>query len=95
MALCFSKLYVTNRQPFETKPILRSVRYVEVEVKNNDVDRAYKVLKRKLQREGKLKALKQLRYYEKPSEKRMRKRAESLSRRRKAERKRLQAAGGF
>lgn len=49
------------------------------------VDRALKVLKRKLIREGLFKELKQRRYYEKPSERKKRKNKESVKKKRKDE----------
>jgi len=57
---------------------------IEIIVKDNDVDQALKVLKRKIARDGLLKQLKTKRAYEKPSEKRKRKERESLRRIRKA-----------
>ena len=57
---------------------------IEIIVKDNDVEQALKVLKRKIARDGLLKQLKTKRSYEKPSEKRKRKERESLRRIRKA-----------
>ncbi|RMD87463.1 MAG: 30S ribosomal protein S21 [Candidatus Dadabacteria bacterium] len=57
---------------------------MEVSVENN-VDRAMRVLKRKLIREGVFKELKLRRYYEKPCEKKKRKKKESIKRIRKEE----------
>lgn len=42
-------------------------------VRENDIERALKIFKRQIQRQGLLKELKQRSYYEKPSEKRKRK----------------------
>ena len=53
---------------------------VTVIVKNNNVDRASRTLKKKLQKEGLLKELKQRQYFEKPSAKRKRKKAEGIKR---------------
>ena len=44
-----------------------------VSVRDNNVDQAYKVLKKKLQREGVFREMKLRVHYEKPSEKRVRK----------------------
>ncbi|MCB0317843.1 MAG: 30S ribosomal protein S21 [Bdellovibrionales bacterium] len=52
---------------------------------NGNVEKAIKVLKRKLIKEGLFKELKSRRYYEKPSEKRKRKQKESLKKLRKEE----------
>ena len=53
---------------------------VTVIVKNGNVDRASRTLKKKLQKEGVLKELKQRQYFEKPSVKRARKKAEGIKR---------------
>ena len=60
---------------------------MQVFVRENDVDQAMRALKKKLQRDGVFRAMRDKRAYEKPSEKRIRKRAEALRRRRKLERK--------
>jgi small subunit ribosomal protein S21 len=57
---------------------------MEVLVDNN-IEKAMKVLKRKLIKEGLFKELKSRRYYEKPSEKKKRKFKESLKKARKDE----------
>lgn len=67
---------------------------IEIIVKDNDVEQALKVLKRKVARDGLLKQLKTKRAYEKPSEKRKRKQRESLRRIRKAMARRNRRAGG-
>ncbi|HER26909.1 MAG TPA: 30S ribosomal protein S21 [Rhodospirillales bacterium] len=64
-----------------------------VSVRDNNVDQALKALKKKMQREGMWREMKRRRAYEKPSEQRVRKRAEAISRARKLERKRLQIEG--
>lgn len=60
---------------------------MEVKVFNNDVNKALKVMKRKLQQDGFFRDLKKRRFHEKPSEKKKRKREESLRRARKRMRK--------
>ena len=60
---------------------------VEVEVRNNNVDKALRVLKKKLQKDGLFRELRLRQHYEKPSLKRQRKLKESL--RRIAKEKRL------
>ena len=52
---------------------------------DHSIDKAMRVLKRKLIREGILKELKARRYYEKPCERRKRKGKESVKKRRKEE----------
>jgi len=66
---------------------------VEVSVRDNNVDQAMKVLKKKLQREGVFREMKLRRAFEKPSERRARERAEAIRRGRKLERKRLERDG--
>ncbi len=66
---------------------------MQVVVRDNNVDQALKALKRKMQREGIFRELKRLRHYEKPSEKRIREKAEAMSRARKLARKKLQREG--
>jgi len=61
---------------------------VQVTVRDNNVDQALKVLKKKMQREGIFREMKLRRHYEKPSEKKARERAEAVRRHRKLERKR-------
>ena len=63
---------------------------VQVVVQGNNVDHALRALKKKMQREGLFREMKLRRNYEKPSEKRKRRAAESDRRRRKLHRKRLQ-----
>jgi small subunit ribosomal protein S21 len=55
---------------------------LEIKVEDNDLEKALKAMKRKIQREGLLKDLKKRSFYEKPSEKKKRKRIEA--RRKKA-----------
>ncbi len=56
---------------------------LEVKVQD-DLEKAIRVLKRKIARNGILKELKKRRFYEKPSERRKRKRMEAAKRRKKA-----------
>jgi len=66
---------------------------VRVLVRDNNVDQALRVLKKKLQREGLFREMKARRAYEKPSEKRSREKAEAIRRSRKAARKMAQREG--
>jgi len=61
---------------------------IKIEVKDNNVDRALKILKRKLQREGFFKIMKLKSNYEKPSEKKKRERTENIRRSKKLQRMR-------
>ena len=60
---------------------------ISVDVRNNNVEKAIRVLKKKLQKDGMMRELRQRQYYEKPSLKRQRKLKDSL--RRVAKEKRL------
>lgn len=60
---------------------------MQVSVRENNIDQALRVLKKRMQRDGVFRDMKAKRAYEKPSEKRIRKRAEAIRRRRKLERK--------
>ena len=66
---------------------------MQVTVRDNNVDQALKVLKKKLQREGVFRELKLRRAFEKPSERRAREKAEAIRRGRKLERKRIEREG--
>ena len=61
---------------------------IKIEVKDNNVDQALKILKRKLQREGFFKILKIKSNYEKPSEKKKREKSENIKRSKKIQRMR-------
>ena len=59
---------------------------MQVSVQGNDVEKALKVLKRKLQSDGFFGEIKKSKHYEKPSVKRKRKQANAERRRRKSQR---------
>jgi small subunit ribosomal protein S21 len=71
----------------------RDVKDVFVTVRDNNVDQALRVLKKKMQREGVFREMKNRRSFEKPSERRARETAESTRRVRKLMRKRLEREG--
>ncbi len=66
---------------------------LQVLVRDNNVDQALRVLKKKMQREGLFREMKTRSAYEKPSEKRTREKAEAIRRQRKLQRKKLQREG--
>ena len=66
---------------------------VQVVVRDNHIDQALRALKKKMQREGIFREMKLRNYYEKPSEKRAREKAEAIRRARKLARKRAQREG--
>jgi small subunit ribosomal protein S21 len=66
---------------------------LQVVVRDNNVDQALKVLKKKMQREGIFREMKLRGHFEKPSEKKAREKAEAVRRTRKLARKKLQREG--
>ena len=66
---------------------------MQVSVRDNNVDQALRVLKKKMQREGIFREMKARRAYEKPSERKTREKAEAIRRARKAARKLAQRGG--
>ena len=68
-------------------------RSLQVLVRDNNVDQALRVLKKRMQREGLFREIKARMAYEKPSEKRAREKAEGIARHRKLARKKLQREG--
>ena len=60
---------------------------MQVFVRDNDVNSALRVLKKKMQREGTFREMKRRRFYEKPSERTTREKAEAVRRVRKLARK--------
>jgi small subunit ribosomal protein S21 len=66
---------------------------LQVFVRDNNVDQALRVLKKKMQRDGVFREMKRRRFYEKPSEKTTREKGEAVRRARKAARKKAQREG--
>lgn len=66
---------------------------MQVLVRDNNVDQALRVLKKKMQREGLFREMRERRAYEKPSERRVREKAQAIARQRKAARKKMQREG--
>jgi small subunit ribosomal protein S21 len=66
---------------------------LQVLVRDNNVEQALRVLKKKMQREGVFREMRARRSYEKPSERRAREKAEAIRRSRKAARKQAQREG--
>ena len=52
---------------------------IEIEVRRGNFEQAMRVLKRKVQKEGIVKELKMRQYFEKPSEKKRRKKKENIA----------------
>ena len=68
---------IENQEYLEYK---RDKMTIEVQVRNNNVEKAIRVLKKKIQKDGMMRELRQRQYYEKPTLKRQRKLKESLRR---------------
>ena len=66
---------------------------MQVVVKNGNVERAMRTLKKKLQKEGLLRELKQRQFFEKPSAKRKRKKAEGIKRYQRNLKKKMERVG--
>ena len=66
---------------------------MQVLVRDNNVDQALRVLKKKLQREGIFREMRMREAFEKPSVKKAREKAEAISRQRKLARKQMQRDG--
>jgi small subunit ribosomal protein S21 len=66
---------------------------MQVIVRDNNVEQAMRALKKKMQREGLFREMRARRAYEKPSERRVRERAQAIARQRKATRKKMQREG--
>nr|WP_305112458.1 30S ribosomal protein S21 [Shinella lacus] len=90
-----------DRNLFAWRPVLarayneqRNGILVQVLVRDNNVDQALRALKKKMQREGIFREMKMRDFYEKPSQKRAREKAEAVRRVRKLARKRAQREAG-
>ncbi len=66
---------------------------MQVIVRDNNIEQALRVLKKRMQREGIFREMKARSAYEKPSEKRVREKAEAVRRARKLARKKAQREG--
>ncbi len=64
-----------------------------IQVRDNNVDHALRILKKKLQREGVFRVMKMRKHFEKPSERKKREKAEASRRMRKVLRKRYEREG--
>jgi small subunit ribosomal protein S21 len=73
-------------QPREGYPL-------QVLVRDNNIDQALRVLKKKMQREGVFREMKQRKSYEKPSERKNREKSEAIRRGRKLARKKAVREG--
>lgn len=83
----FAALFHLSPDHFPRKHQKEEGKSLQVLVRDNNVEQALRVLKKKLQREGVFREMKARRAYEKPSERRGREKAEAVRRTRKAARK--------
>ena len=68
-------------------------KHLQVFVRDNNVDQALRILKKRMQREGIFREMKRRKAYEKPCERRAREKTEAIRRARKAARKLAQREG--
>jgi small subunit ribosomal protein S21 len=68
---------------------------LQVDVRDNNVEQALRVLKKRMQREGVFREMRLREHYEKPSVKRAREKAEGVRRVRKMARKKLERESGI
>ena len=87
------RLQLSSRRGFRLFGAFEEGNTLQVLVRENNVDQALRVLKKKMQREGIFREMKARRAYEKPSEKRAREKAEAVRRSRKLARKQAQREG--
>ena len=69
--------------------------FMQVIVRDNNVEQAIRVLKKKLQREGVFREMKLRQHYEKPSQRKAREKSEAIRRSRKLARKRAMMEGNL
>jgi len=69
------------------------INIIEVSVRDNNVEQALRVLKKKMQREGIYREMKLRKHFEKPSLRKQREKAESIRRSRKMARKKRERDG--
>ena len=62
---------------------------MEVEVRNNNVTKAMRILKKKIEREGILQEVREREFYEKPSERKRKEKKQNILRHKKAQRERM------
>lgn len=66
---------------------------MQVLVRDNNIEQALRVLKKKMQREGIFREMRQRKAFEKPSERKNREKGEAVRRARKLQRKQMQREG--
>jgi small subunit ribosomal protein S21 len=81
------------RAPRDVFPPPAAEAHLRIFVRDNNVDQALRFLKKKMQREGLFREIKAHAAYEKPSERRVREKAEAIRRAKKLARKKMQREG--
>ena len=84
--LCYTKNWINM---YSNNSLARKDIQLEVTVRKNDVAKAMRILKKKLEREGVLQELRQREYYEKPSAKKRREKKANINRTKKVAKERL------
>jgi small subunit ribosomal protein S21 len=82
-----------SRSTFAAVASTQKEHRLQVFVRDNNIDQALRALKRKMQRESVFREMKRRRFYEKPSEMRVREKSEAIRRVRKLARKQAQREG--
>jgi small subunit ribosomal protein S21 len=84
---CIARAVLASAFAARRSPLQVKERQLQVFVRDNNVDQALRVLKKKMQREGVFREMKRRRFYEKPSEQSAREKSEAVRRSRKLARK--------
>ncbi|MBD0426969.1 30S ribosomal protein S21 [Aquisalinus flavus] len=92
-ACSFRQPFLANANKLDRSVYRRALAIVNIVVRENNVEQALRALKKKMQREGTFREMKRRKFYEKPSEKKARQKAEAVRRARKLQRKRMQREG--
>jgi len=86
--------FLPHAKPWKTAvPRDQERNVMQVIVRDNNIEQAIRVLKKKMQREGVFREMKARSSYEKPSERRAREKAEGVRRARKLAKKKAQREG--
>ena len=85
----WTSVYPSAKNPQILLALKEGGTIVEVSVKDNNVEGALRILKKKMQREGIFKEMKMRTYFEKPSQKKLREKAENIRRSRKMARRKI------
>src|SRR5512144_2088923 len=90
---CIARAVLASAFAARRSPLQVKERQLQVFVRDNNVDQALRILKKKMQREGVFREMKRRRFYEKPSAQTTREKSEAIRRARKLARKQAQREG--